>query len=119
MTHDATKHDRGGPRTGPTSRLFDALADERRRVVVDSLTEAAPPVAVRDLARRVAARERGGTDDGPGVGHPPRDAVRRIEVSLHHADLPKLDDVGLVEYDPDQQVVVDATDPPDLPGLGE
>lgn len=117
MEHDATEHDTGESPTGPKSRLFDALADGRRRVVVDSLTEADAPMDVRELARRVAARERSGAGDAPGS--PPPDAVHRVHVSLHHAHLPKLDDAGLVEYDADRQVVVDVAEPPDLPGLGE
>lgn len=103
----------------PTSRVFDALANERRRVVLDSLAEAEPPVRVDDLARRVAARERRGDRAGePGRG-PPEGAVRRVHVSLHHTHLPKLAEAGLLDYDPDHQVVREAADPSDLPGLGE
>lgn len=105
----------------PTSRVFDALAKERRRVVLDSLAEAEPPVPVDDLARRVAARERRGDRAGegePGPG-PPEGAVRRAHVSLHHTHLPKLEEAGLLDYDPDDQVVREAADPSALPGLGE
>lgn len=93
--------------------VFDALAHDRRRRVLRSLSDASLPLSVADLARRVAARETGGSESAT---EPPGDVVERIHVSLHHAHLPKLDAVGLVEYDDDRQAVV-ATRIPDLPGL--
>lgn len=111
---DVIGYDRGRRGEESTDQLFDALADERRRVVLDSLFESGTPVDVGRLARRVAARERRG---GEGDRGPPADAVHRVRVSLHHVHLPKLDDAGLVEYDPDGQAVRTVADPPDLPGL--
>lgn len=113
---DAIGHDRGRTGEEKASRLFDALADERRRVVLDCLAGADAPMAVEDLARQVAARRRWG-EEPAGRSDPPADAVHRVHVSLHHAHLPKLDDAGLVEYDPDEQVVRAAADPSELPGL--
>lgn len=110
---DVTEHDHGNAGVGSTDQLFDALADERRRAVLDALSAAEQPVDVHRLAERVAARERRGDD----AGRPPRDAVRRALVSLHHAHLPKLADAGLVEYDADARVVRTVGELPDLPGL--
>ena len=81
--------------------LFDVFASERRRILLAVLHERSPPVSTVDLAEAVAGRE---ADDAP------RDLVDRVQVSLHHAHLPKLSDSGIVAYDPGQSVVRDVAD---------
>ncbi|WP_327053882.1 DUF7344 domain-containing protein [Halomicrococcus gelatinilyticus] len=81
--------------------LFDLFASERRRILLAVLHERSPPLSSAELAEAVAARE---ADDAP------RDLVERVQVSLHHAHLPKLSDAGLVSYDPAQSVVRDVAD---------
>jgi hypothetical protein len=53
---------------------------------------------VRDLSEEVAALE---TDERPA----PRDKRRSVYVSLHQTHLPKLDELGIVEYDTDEKQV--------------
>ncbi|WP_435347330.1 DUF7344 domain-containing protein [Haloarchaeobius sp. HRN-SO-5] len=69
------------------------LANERRRVVLEVLVDWRTPMKLEDLATEVASRERqsGTVDD--------------VKISLHHAHLPLLDDVGAVEYDRDRNRV--------------
>lgn len=79
--------------------LFDALASDQRRAMLAVLA-AAGELTVDDLAATV-------TDDdvaGPDAEFPAADSSR-MEILLHHRHLPKLDAVGLVDYDHDSGVV--------------
>ena len=79
--------------------LFDALAHERRRHLLDVLDEAGAALSLSDLARSVARQERASprpVDDG---------TVKRVRLSLYHWHVPKLEDAGLVEFDPDARTV--------------
>jgi hypothetical protein len=74
------------------SERYDLLADERRRLLLDILKARSGTLVLDDLAERVAARENGFDADD-------EDSVYRLTVSLHHRDLPKLDDFGVIDYD--------------------
>lgn len=113
--------DRSDPGSEPSvaspDAILDALANRRRRAVLSVLESSDRPVSVATLAGRVAARtasessgdasdERsaGATDessanDPSADGHPADERRHRVEVALHHADLPKLVAVGLVRHD--------------------
>ncbi|WP_254536726.1 DUF7344 domain-containing protein [Halomarina litorea] len=66
--------------------LFDALRDDRRRVVVRALLERGER-SVEDLVNTVVAHEGGD------------DTRRSVALSLVHRHLPRLADAGFVEYD--------------------
>lgn len=93
------------------SDRFRLLAADRRRLTLDVLEGNTSPVDLDELAAGIAARE-----DGIGACE---SAVERVAVDLHHVHLPKMDDVGVVEYDPAARrveptgVVLDALDPID------
>lgn len=73
--------------------LLDAVSERRRRSILRHLAENGDtPVPVEEL---VAAIPDGGT--GPTSG--------ADEVTLHHTTLPKLAELGLLEYDPDSRTV--------------
>lgn len=78
--------------------VFEVLADRRRREVLRHLIERDPPVSVAELVD--------GIDD-----HTPATAVNRRElrVALHHSHLPKLDDSGFVDYDREENRIVDCS----------
>lgn len=81
---------------GADSAVFDVLADARRARVVRTLADA--PERTLDFDRlvdRVAHRTDG---DDPLE----RD---RIAIRLHHVDLPKLSDAGVLDYDADDGTV--------------
>lgn len=89
--------------------VYDALADERRRHAVAVLAETRPPVDGGTLARSVAAAE---VDAAPDEVSDHR--TERVHAKLYHVHLPKLDDVGLVEYDSEADTIHDVAD-----GLGD
>lgn len=70
------------------------LAAERRRLALDVLAGSSVPVDLEELARRIAERESGNPADGR--------TVERVAVSLHHAHLPRMDEVGVLDYDPEE-----------------
>ncbi|WP_436907912.1 DUF7344 domain-containing protein [Halosimplex marinum] len=71
---------------------YELLAAERRRAVLAVLDERGAPTPLDELAEAVAAREReraGGSADGHD----------RLAVSLHHVHLPRMADLGVLDYD--------------------
>ncbi|WP_135363947.1 DUF7344 domain-containing protein [Halosimplex halophilum] len=80
---------------GNTSRLFGALADRDRRIVLYYLREH-ESASVGTLADLVT----GWAEAGPGPDRPV--AREDVRVALHHVHLPALDAAGLVEYDSDE-----------------
>lgn len=90
--------------SAPFDAVFDALADERRRETVSQLVEAGGEMSVDGLLAAVATDGRGIETVADGSG---RHAIR-----FHHVHLPKLEDVGLVEYDHETETV-------ELTDLGE
>jgi hypothetical protein len=66
------------------------LSSERRRVTLEVLAAAPIPIDVRELAAAVAVRESDGTGD-----------VDRVATALHHCHLPKMRDMGILDYDPE------------------
>jgi len=76
-----------GERSTP-ARLFDLLADDRRRYVLDELrTASADAVAVEDLVDHLLAFDRTATDPD------------RVRLALYHKTLPGLADAGVVDFD--------------------
>lgn len=69
------------------------LAADRRRQAVDLLSGKTTPVDLEELASGIAARENGIDAEG--------EAVDRVATALHHIHLPKLDEVGILSYDPE------------------
>lgn len=89
------------PRTDTldASEIHDILRNDRRRLAIKCLRENGETLSVRDLSEAVAARE---TGESP----PPRDKRRSVYVSLHQTHLPKLDELGILEYDTDNKRVL-------------
>lgn len=82
---------------------LDALANARRRRIVRVLAERDRSLALADLARDVARRERA-TDEGDD-GTPARPGPKTVATQLHHWHLPKLAEAGIVERDADRGTV--------------
>jgi len=68
-------------------QIHDVLRNDRRRWTLQYLKQRLEPVNVRELSERVAEMEIGDYN------------------ALNQTHLPKLDDVGLVEYDRDRKLV--------------
>ncbi|WP_408958682.1 hypothetical protein [Natrinema sp. 74] len=75
-------------------RLFEALADERRRTVLSVLENQYHPIATETLARDVAAQEGDTTEREVSD-----DRVEEVQASLVHVHLPMLNEATLVSYD--------------------
>lgn len=81
------------------SEIHDILRNDRRRLAIKCLRENGGTLSVRDLSEAVATRE---TGESPA----PRDKRRSVYVSLHQTHLPKLDELGILEYDTDSKTVL-------------
>lgn len=75
------------------SQRHRMLAVERRRTTLEVLEDLTAPVDLEDLAVAVAEREADGDRVDEGT-------VEQVRISLHHAHLPKLADLGIIAYDP-------------------
>lgn len=84
--------------------LFELLSDHRRRSVLRCLAahEGSEPVGVGTLVDRVSS-------EGSSTGRV-SDAHERARIQLHHNHLPKLEDHGIIEYDPARERVTPARD---------
>ena len=78
--------------------IHDVLRNHRRRLAIKALREDGGESSVRDLSEEVATRE---TGESPA----PRDKRQSVYVSLHQTHLPKLDELGIIEYDSDSKIV--------------
>jgi DNA-binding transcriptional ArsR family regulator len=98
----------------PNHPSWDALAPlvgrPRRQRVVSILSEQAVPVTLQELAEKLATRER---DAGTKDGNDDYDPL----VRLHHVDLPKLSDAGLIDYDSDRTTITATAPPTAVAGL--
>jgi hypothetical protein len=103
--HD-TNHDHGGVtdtdvNTGRANAsgevTIDLFGHAHRRLLLSILLDPSPPRRAGPIARELAART------GCWAGSP---EVRDARLALHHVHLPKLDEAGLVEYDPETRQVI-------------
>ena len=74
------------------SQIHNVLRNERRRRTIEQLREYDGTMTVDELAEHIATLE---SDESPA----PRKVRKSVYVSLHQTHLPKLDDLGIVEYD--------------------
>lgn len=85
-----------GPSSPAATRddVYFALSNQRRRFVLDYLTRVSPTAELRKLSAELAAWENDlGVEDTTAVQR------KRAYVSLHQNHLPKLDDLGIIQYD--------------------
>lgn len=85
------------PESAQIDDIYDVLSSNRRRQVLRCLDGNDGPTAIADLARDVAREE------APDGEEPELAAVERVQVSLYHADLPKMAEAGLVEVARDRR----------------
>jgi len=74
--------------------LFDVLSHEYRRHALSFLAHVNHPLPVEELVDHVES-----CVDSDSVTR------RRMALSLRHTHLPKMDDAGMLDYDPDREVV--------------
>lgn len=103
----------GGETTGPPSEsgdapssdlgadeFFHALQAERRRHTLRYLLENDGPVEVAELAEWITSHQHGAIEAVPDS-----EAYQRTYLSLYQSHLPKLDGLGLVDYDQASETV--------------
>ncbi len=78
--------------------VYTLLSNPRRLQAVDHLRRCPDGVSVRELSEAIATVESGETPA-------PRRVRSTVYVSLHQTHLPKLDELGVVDYDRDRKVV--------------
>lgn len=83
--------------TIPETEIHDVLSNERRIILLRLLREEGTR-DVGSLAEEIAGVQ---TDEWP----PPRNKRQSVYVTLHQAHLPKLDDMGVVDYDSREKTV--------------
>jgi hypothetical protein len=76
-----------------TDERHRLLSNGRRRAVLAVLSDRSTPVELADLAAAVADRETDAEAADEAL-------VDRVKVSLHHVHLPRMDSLGVVEYEP-------------------
>ncbi|UPM44447.1 DUF7344 domain-containing protein [Halocatena salina] len=81
--------------------IHDVLRNKRRTWVLEQLQQTRKPIPLRELSEQVAAVETGETP-------PPRNIRESVYNSLHQTHLPKLDELGIVEYHVDRKIVAQA-----------
>jgi len=87
-------------RSFPESVIYEVLANPRRRGTIQHLTGSAAgrTVSLRDLATAIATEE-------TGQSPPPRSCRESVYNSLHQTHLPKLNELGIIEYDRETRAV--------------
>jgi hypothetical protein len=80
------------------AEVFHILGNDRRRATIRNLTESGGTIAVSELAERIAAYEADTAEQAD-------DLYKSVYVSLRQTHLPKLEDQGVIEYDPDTQTI--------------
>ncbi|WP_459190770.1 DUF7344 domain-containing protein [Halosimplex sp. J119] len=81
------------PEDRSTDDVYLLLRSERRRLVLDVLSNEHAATTLDDLAAEVAARESDFDADDER-------AMSRLKTALHHNHLPKLAEADALEYDP-------------------
>lgn len=78
--------------------VHEVLSNSRRQHALEILEEAGGELSARELSERIAEAE---TGESP----PPTNIRQSVYVSLHQTHLPKLDDLGIVEYDSESKTI--------------
>lgn len=78
--------------------IHDVLRNKRRRLVIDILQSENEPVSVRELSEEIGSVE---SDSNP----PPRNIKQSVYVSLLQTHLPKLDELGIIDYESNGKMV--------------
>lgn len=81
------------------NQVYHLIGNSRRRAVIDIMLAENRTLTLSELARRTAS-ETAATDETD-----PRTIYKSVYVSLQQNHLPKLDEQGVVDYDPERGTV--------------
>lgn len=82
------------------SEAFDVLRNARRRAVLTCLRTRGPELSVKELSTAVAAEEYGVAPDELSS-----DQYKRVYTGLYQCHLPRMDDLGVLDFDADENTV--------------
>lgn len=82
-------------------QVYEVLANRQRQRVISILQDAGEPLALADIATKLAERE--GLE-----GEEMWERADRYHIELYHCHLPKLDEADMVEYNEDRAVAWDS-----------
>lgn len=85
--------------------VYSALANERRRTVLCVLMRESVPMGLETLVEKVTAQERPADS-----GTESTELTKQVRISLYHNHLPKLGDLGLIEFDAEEKTVESVAD---------
>jgi len=94
-----TEHERGADLS--TDTIFDTLSNRRRRYALHYLKRVGEEVTIRDLSEQLTAWEL----DIDRVDVRPKQR-KRLYTALHQTHLPKMDALGVVDYDRNRGTVI-------------
>ena len=80
--------------------IFDLLSNPRRRYVINYLLRENRPVSIQELSKELATWEFDVDED-----QLTDQQEKRIYVALYQTHIPKLEDVGVIDYDDDASLV--------------
>lgn len=80
--------------------LFDVMASTRRRFVISHLQTRSRPAAVADVATVLTNWESDVANE-----HIPKEEVISRYISLHHVHIPKMAEVGIIEWNHERNTV--------------
>ncbi len=100
MSNQTSRLTAGRDRPLSKGEIFDVLHNQRRRYVLQYLEKFEEPVALSDLALQVAAWEY-----RTPVEEVSDDQKKRVYTTLQQTHLKKMEDAGIVEYDPEQNLI--------------
>jgi len=105
-TYENTETQPGATELTESDR-FRLLAAERRRDVLAVVTDRHAPFDLTDLATAVAKREH-------DEERPAEETIEEVAISLHHAHLPLMDELGIIDYVPETNRVEACYASPDV-----
>ncbi|RKD97201.1 DUF7344 domain-containing protein [Halopiger aswanensis] len=80
--------------------IFALLSNQRRRYVVNVLSEQEPPIALHDLIISVSSLEAETEPENIAA-----ETIDEVATTLNHVHLPKLDDANIISYNTETNTV--------------
>lgn len=99
QTHTTATDGRPGIADLTETERHALLRDERRRLALDVLAERPATVGLSAVAEAVTARQE-------GCDASDAETVHRTAVELHHVHLPKMSELGVLDYRPEANEIV-------------
>lgn len=109
-----------GDRRVNLDELLDVLANDRRRFLIAYLQDRTRPAAVADVATELTKWEWDADNE-----HIPKDDIFSRYISLHHIHIPKMSEVGFIEWNHERNTIAlgemsdGVLDGYSLPDIGE